>query len=348
MAKVFLHIGAHKTGTSYLQHLFYLNHARLARAGIHYPLIGPNDAHHALAAAWIDMPDLPSGFFGRGGPDKLWNDLIARYAHAPGTVFLSAENLSRAQPEAVDFADLARRLAAFEEVRVIYTLRQQAELVQSLWLQAARSDRVLALRAYVRRAFDLRLGGGIGIDHGQVYEALRAGFAPGQIILLDYTRLRHAEGGIAQVFLDLMGSPLRAAELTRPPPEKSNISPDPLGFYVASQIAGGSAPPAALAALVAKIVNPAGAQRTTLLARHEYAKFHSRFSPANARLVERVQHWQPGFAFEDPEPADNLIYRDDISEQNWIDIAAAIWRAAPRASAAERARRGLARLRSRS
>lgn len=347
MAKVFLHIGAHKTGTSYLQHLFYINHARLARAGIHYPLIGPNDAHHALAAAWIDMPDLPSGFFGKGGPDGLWNELIARYAHAPGSVFLSAENLSRAQPEAVDFADLARRLAPFEEVRVIYTLRQQAELVQSLWLQAAKSDRVLTLRTYVRRAMDQRLGGGIGIDHGEVYKALRGGFGPSQIVLLDYTRIRRAEGGIAQVFLDMMDSPLRAADLTRVPPEKSNISPDPLGFYVASQIAGAGAPPAALTAVVAGIVNPGGDRRTTLLARHEYARFHSRFAPGNARLVKRVQHWQPGFTFDDPEPAEDLIYRDDISERNWIDIAAAVWRQAPRASVAERLRRGLHRLRGR-
>jgi hypothetical protein len=347
MAKVFLHIGAHKTGTSYLQHLFYLNHARLARAGIHYPLIGPNDAHHALAAAWIDMPDLPQRFFGKGGPDKLWNDLIARYARAPGTVFLSAENLSRQSPETVDFADLARRLAPFDEVRVIYTLRQQAELVQSLWLQAAKSGRVLALRPYLARAWEESLGGGIGIDHEALYDALLAGFSPDQIVLLDYAAIRAARGGIAQVFLDLMESGLSAADLAAPPEAKANISPDPLSFYLSSQITGGSLPPNALVAAVTDILRTDPPRRTSLLSQAEHTRFHRQFSPGNARLVERVQPWQQGFAFADPEPSADLFYRNNVAEWKWLQIAAMLYRDAPQASVGERVLRGLSRLRSR-
>lgn len=344
MAKVYLHIGAHKTGTSYLQHLFYLNHAKLARAGIHYPLIGPNDAHHALAAAWIDLPDLPAGFFGKGGPDKLWNDLIARYARAPGTVFLSAENLSRQSPQAVDFADLARRLQAFDEVRVIYTLRRQADLVQSLWMQAARSGRVLTLRTYLIRAWEESLGGGIGIDHEALYQALLAGFAPEQIILLDYEAIRAAEGGIAQSFLDLIGAPVAAADLAQPPEARANISPDPLGFYLASQIAGGL-PPKALVAAVTDILRTDPPRRSSLLGRAEHVRFHRQFAPGNARLVERVQPWQPGFSFADPEPGDDIFYRNNVTEWQWLQIAGMLYRDAPRASATERARWSLARLR---
>ena len=111
MARLFIHIGAHKTGTSFVQDLFHRNRDRLARVGLHYPHVGPNNAHHALAAAWLTMPDLDENFFRNRSVDQMWDDLVDRYAKAPGTVFLSAENLSRAQPEAVDFADLARRRA---------------------------------------------------------------------------------------------------------------------------------------------------------------------------------------------------------------------------------------------
>ncbi len=326
MARVFFHVGAHKTGTSYLQSLFHGNRARLAEAGLHYPDIGPNDAHHALAAAWINLPDIPARFYGARGPDGLWDRLIERYAGAPGVVFLSAENFTRFLPEAIDFAALAKRLSAFDEVRLIYTLRQQAELVQSLWLQTARSGRVSAIHSYVRRAFEKRLCGGIRIDHGSVYEALLNGFAPEQIILLDHARNRRAEGGMAQVFLDLMGVDMTAAELRRPPLRDANISPDPLAFQIATRITDGAAPPDDLVRVIGGALRDDPSVPTTLLARHEHAKFRGRFGPGNADLADRVQPWQPGFYLEETGPPENLIYRDDVTETHWASIAAALYR----------------------
>jgi hypothetical protein len=351
MARVFIHVGAHKTGTSYLQSLFHLNRARLAGAGIHYPDVGPNDAHHALAAVWLDLPDVPASFFGPDGPEGLWDNLVARYAHGPGTLFLSAENFTRGFPKAVDFADLARRLSPFEEVRVIYTLRQQAELVQSLWLQTAKVGRVHAIHFYVRRAFDKRLSGGVRIDHGSVYEALLRGFDPEQIILLDYARIRHADGGIGQVFLDLLGaeSGLRASDLVQPALQNANISPDPLAFQMATLINGNSVPTDDLVGIVGQVLRKDPAVPTTLLARYEHARFTSRFLQGNIALVERVQPWQPGFAFEESKPPENLIYRDDVTQQHWIEIAAALYKALPKPKpfGLDTARQHLSRLRNR-
>jgi len=337
MARVFLHIGAHKTGTTYLQNLFHLNRARLAQAGIIYPDIGPNDAHHALAAVWLDMPDVPQGFFGASGPEGLWDRLTERYAKAPGTLFLSAENFTRAYPKTVDFADLARRLSDFDEVRIIYTLRQQVDLVQSLWLQTAREGRIHAIHSYVRRALEKRLSGGVRIDHGSVYETLLRGFDPEQITLLDYARISRADGGVAQVFLDLLGAGqtgqtggLRASDLIRPDRENANISPDPLAFQIAARISAGIAkntvPTDDLIRNVAQALREDQSVPTTLLARHEYAKFRGRFRPGNTALAERVQPFQPGFTFEESAPPENLIYRDDLTEQHWIDIAAGLYR----------------------
>lgn len=325
MAKVVLHVGAHKTGTTFVQNLFHLNRVRLAQAGVHYPDIGPNTAHHALAGLWLDLPDVPDRFYGRAGPEGLWQRLIAQYADAEGTLFLSAENFSRCHPQEVDMEDLARRLSVFEEVKILYTLRPQTELVQSLWLQLAKSGRALAIHAYARAAIETRRALGVRIDHGSVYTALRRGFAPEQIHLLDYNQIRQAPGGLGQVFLDLLGCGLSATELRQPDREEANISPDPLAFWIASEVAGGQNPDPDLVAQVASALSGLG-RPGTLLARHEYQKLRNRYAESNAALVEQVQSVQPGFSFLQPDTPGDLIYRNEIPGQAWLEIARGLYK----------------------
>jgi hypothetical protein len=324
MANVVFHIGAHKTGTTYLQSLFHLNRDRLAQDGIHYPYIGPNNAHHVLAAVWQTMPDVPKAFFNAKTPEDLWQDLIERYADAPGTLFLSAENFSRFYPEPVDMAALAERLSSFEDVKIIYTMRAQAELIQSLWLQLAKSGQPQAIYAYLRKTLEQRRSFGIRIDHNAIYDTLLQGFAPSQIHLLDYDQIRRAPGGIGGSFLDLLGSSLTVDMLDAPPPDEANISPDPLAYWVACQIVRHGAPPAHLVHAATDILSAQGGP-TSLLARHEYAKFSTRYAPANALLAERVQEWQPGFTFQEPGIPDDMLYREEISQTQWIDLAAAAY-----------------------
>ena len=128
MAQLVLHVGAHKTGTTYLQNLFHQNRAALADAGIYYPDIGPNTAHHVLASPWLNMQDVPASFFNTRGPDELWADLIARYATAPGTVFLSGENFLRAYPETVNMAELADRLETVDLGKGCLRFKKLADL----------------------------------------------------------------------------------------------------------------------------------------------------------------------------------------------------------------------------
>ncbi|MFC6689683.1 hypothetical protein [Jhaorihella thermophila] len=341
MARLFLHIGTHKTGTSYLQHLFHLNRDRLEQAGLHYPRIGSDSAHHALVEVWFEIPDLPPDRFREGGPDRLWEDLVQRHARGPGTVILSSEAFSRQGREPIDYADLARRLAPFEEVRVICTLRRQAELAQSVWLEVARKGRALTLRPYLNRAWTEGLCHGVSIDHERIYDRLLEGFSPDRIHLFDYEHVRRARGGLAQALLDLAGADLSVSDLRQPPPESANISPDPLGFYLASRIAGSAPPPAALVTAVTDILRTDPPRPTSLLSRAEYARFHSVYAPVNARLVDRVQPWQPGFTLSDTAPSGKLFYRDDVTEWKWLEIAARLYADPPRdeTTIADRARR---------
>lgn len=329
MARVFLHIGGHKTGTSHLQALFYNNRKRLAEAGIHYPDIGPNNAHHALATTWLDLADFPEWFLRENPPERIWNRLVGTYARAGGTVFLSAENLTRMHPQIVDYRDLALRLAAFDEVRVIYTMRRQTELVQSLWMQVAKTRRAPTLRSYVERALDKRLGGGVPIDHLSVYQRLLQGFRPDQITLLDYGQTVRAPGGMARAFLRLMGSDLDPATLVQPSRAESNPSPDPLALLAACQMMRDAIPDDALIGFLQPIVHPDPQVPATLLAPHEYSKLHSRFCASNDELSQLVQPVQPGFHFDNGTPPENLIYRDALDTQTWIAIAAALHAHAP-------------------
>lgn len=326
MARLFLHIGAHKTATSYLQGLFHHNRQTLAEAGLHYPWIGPNTAHHALAASWLDLPDLPDRFFGAEGPDGLWERAILRpYADRPGTLFLSAENFSRFYPQRVDMAALSRRLAVFDEVRIIYTLRAQTEMLASLWVQVARSRKAPALRGYLERLFTTGMGGGVSLDHHAVYHHLLTGFEPGQILLLNYDDIRRRPGGVAQSFLDLMGCPLQATDLVPPPVDAQNVSPDTLAMWLACQICRQTPPPDDLIALATSILHPQQMRPSTLLSLREHSKIRSKFRDGNARLSEAVSIWQPEFHFDPPPPPADMLYRDQIAPNVWPDIASALW-----------------------
>lgn len=326
MARLFLHIGAHKTATSYVQGLFDHNRRELAAAGLYYPLVGPNNAHHALAASWIDMPDLPADFFGTGGPDALWEKAVIQpYASQPGTVFLSAENFSRFHPKRVDMADLAKRLEVFEDVKIIYTVRSQVEMLASLWAQVAKTRKAPTIKSYLERVFATGMGGGVSLDHHAVYHHLRTGFAPDQIILLDYHKICENPGGVAQTFLDLMGIPLSVAHLAAPPPDTRNVSPDFLSFWLASQICRDGPPPDDLVALVTAILHPDGMRPTTVLSQREYNKIRSKFRDGNALLSEAVAQLQPEFRFDPPPAPENLMYRDQLPPHVWPQIAATLW-----------------------
>ena len=326
MARVFLHIGAHKTATSYLQAMFDTNRALLAKHGIIYPDVGPNNAHHALAAPWLSTPEIPDSFFGDSRRDRPWRALIERYANKPSDVFLSAENFTRIRPERVNMVELSKHLEAFEEVCIIYTMRQQVDLVQSLWMEVAKSFRVPMLRKYVETAFDKRRGGGVPIDHSSIYAHLLEAFAPEQIRLLDYNTMRSSKGGVVGTFLSLMGSDLNPADL-RPLASDAyaNISPDPIALYMATQITGQKVPSASLVELLKGAVRPAGAPPATLLTRSEYNKMRNKFINSNSTLAEKVRAVQPEFAFDPGKVPRDLFCRDDLTATHWEQAASAIF-----------------------
>ncbi len=123
---VYLHVGAAKSGTTFLQNVLWHNRERLRSHGVLYP--GDDDAAHVRAAF-----DLRETFF-RGASDPLvpgaWPDLVSRARAWPGTTLISQELFAPALRPHV-----ARALddLGFADVHVIFTVRDMARQIPAHW-----------------------------------------------------------------------------------------------------------------------------------------------------------------------------------------------------------------------
>ncbi|MBA2532184.1 MAG: hypothetical protein H0V23_08775 [Nocardioidaceae bacterium] len=135
MKKVYLHIGAPKTGTTQLQDLLYLNRDKLRAGGVLYP--AERFDQHFLAA--LDL-------LGKkwGGLEKqavgVWDTLVAQANDWDGTVVISHEILAAASPRQV-----SRALSAIEgEVHVIYSVRDLARQIPAEWQEGVKHRRKMS------------------------------------------------------------------------------------------------------------------------------------------------------------------------------------------------------------
>ncbi len=120
---VYLHIGAPKTGTTYVQDRLRHSRAALATHGVHIPY-GMTDSMFEAAIDLLD--ERPSGQDARGE----WDSLMARVKRCDDTVVVSQEILAAATREQVDRALHGLRGA---EVHVVYTARDLARQIPAAW-----------------------------------------------------------------------------------------------------------------------------------------------------------------------------------------------------------------------
>lgn len=141
--RVYLHIGAPKTGTTYLQQVMNKNRQALRRAGVLYPKVA-GDAHHT--ALW-DLRGLAERRdFGqdiRGHWDKVVQAAVEW--DGPTTV-LSSELFVYADAKLA-----ARVLGAFSgsEVHVIYTARDLVRQVPAVWQERVKNRQTLPYEKFV-------------------------------------------------------------------------------------------------------------------------------------------------------------------------------------------------------
>ncbi|MFB4317457.1 hypothetical protein [Actinomadura sp. 21ATH] len=139
---VYLHVGAAKSGTTYLQNVLWRNRDRLREQGVLYP--GPDFAAHVRAAF-----DLRRTFF-RGATDPTvrgaWRELVDAARGWPGTTIISQELFAPTRAEYV-----ARALADldFADVHVVFTVRDLGRQIPAHWQEDVKNRFTTSFEEFV-------------------------------------------------------------------------------------------------------------------------------------------------------------------------------------------------------
>jgi len=148
---VFVHVGAPKTGTTYLQGILWSNRSALKSAGLH--VVGATRGDHYRGGHDLrDLPHDPKD----PRPDWTgsWNALagLSGDSSAPSVV-ISDEHLAALTPAQVDRAVSALR---GREVHVIYATRNLARLLPSEWQEFVKHGSKLTFGEWTERVFSSR------------------------------------------------------------------------------------------------------------------------------------------------------------------------------------------------
>ena len=189
---VYLHVGAPKTGTTYLQDRLAANHDSLAAHGVHFPR-GPlgREAGETHFRAALDL--LGEDWGGPSGhAEGYWEALMRKVRRTDGTVIISHEILSAAPPDRV-----AKAMADLRgsEVHVVFSARDLARQLPAFWQESVKQGRRWTFKKFLAQAQAndslwfwrsqslpqvlSRWGAGLEPDHVHVVTVPHAGAAPG-------------------------------------------------------------------------------------------------------------------------------------------------------------------------
>lgn len=151
--RVFLHIGAPKTGTTYLQGVLWSNRSDLKDAGLH--VVGASRGDHYRGGHDLrDVPYDPKD----PRPDwkGAWNALAGLINESDAdSVVVSDEHLAALTPEQV-----GRAVASLvREVHVVYATRNLARLLPSEWQEFVKHGSQLSFDEWTQKIFNSRAKG---------------------------------------------------------------------------------------------------------------------------------------------------------------------------------------------
>jgi hypothetical protein len=145
---VHLHIGAPKTGTTYLQHRLARNSKALAAHDVHVPtrspLVSPElfQFRAALDLLGQDWGGAPGHAVG------AWDQLVKRVRSRRGTSIVSHEILAPAPPDVI--AKAMRDLDDCD-VHVVYSARDLARALPAAWQESIKQGRKWTYRRFLNR-----------------------------------------------------------------------------------------------------------------------------------------------------------------------------------------------------
>lgn len=144
--RVFLHIGAPKSGTTYLQTILWRNRGRLRRAGVLVPGRGLGDYNRAAVAMRTET-------LGDGGPARAWRAMLEQTHAFDGDVVMSGEWFCRAPAHLV--GRTVEQLAP-AEVHVVYSARSFVSQVTAAWQETLKLGNPAPLDDFVDGLVDGR------------------------------------------------------------------------------------------------------------------------------------------------------------------------------------------------
>jgi hypothetical protein len=208
MPRIVLHIGPHKTGTTYLQARLHENREALRAVGVDYWSGGLEGAtaHHKIAEVT------------RSGDEAALASLLQPLGNAPqDVVILSSENFDLLR--APGLGRLKAALPAGRAVEVVYFARDATELLLSNWQEHAKHGGVLGFHAYAIEHLAAPLASPL-LNPCRVLDVYRNAFGADAIKVVDYDGAR-AAGDIFDAFAMACGCP----EITRfGTPLRTNIT----------------------------------------------------------------------------------------------------------------------------
>lgn len=126
--KLILHIGAPKTGTTYLQGVLWANREELAAQGVHLP--GRRQGRHYAIGNDL-LGDSGTAFTRQARIEGTWERFVSRLAqNTAETVLLTDERLCALDASGID---KVASLAPDREIHVVYAARDLSELFPSAW-----------------------------------------------------------------------------------------------------------------------------------------------------------------------------------------------------------------------
>lgn len=233
--RLILHIGLHKTGTTFIQHHLLHHRDALHRGGVLVPKTGFDRNVGGRAGALSGHQGLVRAL--RLKDESIWSDLHDEIdSTAARTVLISAENLGfpTAPDRAALIAALFERLGTFAQIDVIAMARaphSYAEAFYAEWVTSAHPGGARSIHETL-------------VDHGDALTNLAALFAPFEdhskrpVQLADFDASR-GDRGLWSAFCALAGLPAALPEVDVPryatPDRESVLLMQAVNTLVASQ-----------------------------------------------------------------------------------------------------------------
>ncbi|MPZ59976.1 MAG: hypothetical protein GEU93_01515 [Propionibacteriales bacterium] len=182
--QVYFHIGAPKTGTTYLQNALWGNRAVLRTQGV----LIPGRKHFDTFDATVVVREKPRR--GRRADEigNAWDRIVEEVHNWSGTAVISHEFFAEATAEQAKKAIAALAPA---EVHIVFTARDYVRQVPAVWQEALKMHSKLTLSEFVEDALADRLTGPWSwrtFDIRAVLERWAAELPPGQVHVVTVPR----------------------------------------------------------------------------------------------------------------------------------------------------------------